>query len=171
MISKNIKIPDFGVFGDFQCDSNGYDSLDAAKAMCRYGTNFVYCDLILEYRTGGSTKFFIASTGSRVKCSNKSRFEKVAWKGQFLLNQPLGENRCIGPNDRSYENYSHLKSYETLNLAKIYCQKRYTDCNIIVEVSKGDGLRKMYEFGKVGPGGCGTISQTQAEKGITLRLV
>ena len=164
---ENIKIPDFGVFGDFQCDSIGYDSLDAAKTMCKYGTNFVYCDLILEYQIGGSKKYLIASTASSIKCSNKSRFEKVVWKGQFLLNQPLGENRCIGPNDRSYKNYSHFKSYETLNLAKIYCQKRYTDCNIIVEVSKG----KMYELGKVDPEGCGLIHQTQAEKGVTLRLV
>ena len=139
--------------------------------MCKSGTNFVFCDLILETKYGSRTKYFIASTASRTKCSNKSRFKKVAWKGQFLLNQPLGENGCIGPNDRSYENYSHLKTYETLNLAKIYCQKRYTDCNIVVEVSKEDGLRKMYEFGKVDPEGCGKISQTQAEQGITLRLV
>ena len=139
--------------------------------MCKSGTNFVFCDLILETKYGSRTKYFIASTASRTKCSNKSRFRKVAWKGQFLLNQPLGQNGCIGPNDRSYENYSHLKTYETLNLAKIYCQKRYTDCNIIVEVSKEDGLRKMYELGKVDPKGCGTISQTQAEQGITLRLV
>ena len=164
-----IKIPDFGVFGDFECDSNGYDSLDAAKAMCKYGTNFVYCDLILEHRSGGKPRFFIASTTASIKCSNKNRFRRVAWKGQFLLNKPLGENKCIGPNDRSYENYSHLKSYETLNLARVYCQKRYTDCNIIVEVSKGTGLRKLYEFGKIDPEGCGTSEQTQAEQGISLR--
>merc|ERR1711953_12240 len=152
------QIPDFGVFGDFECDSDGFDSLDAAKSMCKSGINFVFCDLILKTKYGSRKKYFIASTVSRTKCSNKSRFEKVAWKGQFLLNQPLGQNGCIGPNDRSYENYSHLKTYETLNLAKIYCQKRYTDCNIIVEVSKED------------PKGCGTISQTQAEQGITLSV-
>ena len=139
--------------------------------MCKFGTNFVFCDLILETKYGSRTKYFVASTASRTKCSNKSRFKNVAWKGQFLLNQPLGQNGCIGPNDRSYENYSHLKTYETLNLAKIYCQKRYTDCNIIVEVSKEDGLRKMYELGKVDPEGCGIIPQTQAEQGITLRFV
>ena len=168
---SKIKIPDFGVFGNFECNSDGFDSLDAAKSMCKYGTNFVFCDLILETKYGPRTKYFIASTASRTKCSNKSRFKKVAWKGQFLLNQPVGQSGCIGPNDRSYENYSHLKTYETLNLAKIYCQKRFTDCNIIVEVSKEDGLRKMYELGKVDPKGCGTISQTQAEQGIILRLV
>ena len=164
-------IPDFGVFGDFKCDSDGFDSLDAAKTMCKSGTNFVFCDLILETKYGQRTKYFIASTRSRTKCSNKSGFRKVAWKGQFLLNKPVGQsNGCIGAYDRN-ENYSHWKTYETLNLAKIYCQKRYTDCNIIVEISKENGQRKMYELGKVDPEGCGMISQTQAEQGIILRLV
>ena len=87
------------------------------------------------------------------------------------MNQPLGENKCIGPNDNAYDNYSHLKSYETLNLAMVYCTKKYKDCNLIVEVSKSDGLRKTYEVGKIDSVGCGKLDQTQAEKGITLRLV
>ena len=170
-MSQINKIPDFGVFGDFKSDSDGFDTLDAAKSMCKSGTNFVFCDLILETKYSSRTKYFIASTASRTKCSNKSRYKKVAWKGQFLLNKPLDSRGCIGPNDRIYKYYSHFKTYETLNLAKIYCQKRYTDCNIIIEVSEVDGLRKMYELGIVDPDGCGMISQTQAEQGITLRLV
>ena len=37
------------------------------------------------------------------KCTNKHRFRRVAWKGQFLVNKPIGQNYCF--NGR--EGYSH----------------------------------------------------------------
>ena len=39
------------------------------------------------------------------KCTNKHRFRRVAWKGQFLVNKPIGQNYCFN----SREGYSHYQ--------------------------------------------------------------
>jgi len=74
---------------------------------------------------------------------------------QFRANRvptygPVGINSCIHQNDRPYENYSMLKDYESLSLAKKYCNM-YPECDIIVEIDRsrvaGPGLRKLYEIG------------------------
>ena len=62
---------------------------------------------------------------------------------EFRANQvptygPVGINSCLGRWDRPYENYSMLKNYESLSLAKKYCNM-YEDCNIIVEIDRSQG--------------------------------
>ena len=51
---------------------------------------------------------------------------------------PVGNNYCINPGDRPYENYSMLKDYESLSLAKKYCFMD-RDCDIIVEIDRTKG--------------------------------
>ena len=51
---------------------------------------------------------------------------------------PVGNNYCINPGDRPYENYSMLKDYESLSLAKKYCFMN-DDCDIIVEIDRTQG--------------------------------
>ena len=62
---------------------------------------------------------------------------------QFRANRvptygPVGINSCIHQNDRPYENYSMLKDYESLSLAKKYCNM-YPECDIIVEIDRSRG--------------------------------
>ena len=52
---------------------------------------------------------------------------------------PVGTNTCLGRGDRPYENYSMMKHYESLSLAKKCCNI-YQDCDIIVEVDRSKGL-------------------------------
>ena len=56
---------------------------------------------------------------------------------------PVGNNYCINIDDRPYENYSMLKDYESLSLAKKYCFM-YKDCDIIVEIDRTQGMYKLY---------------------------
>ena len=42
---------------------------------------------------------------SQKKCTNKHRFGRVAWKGQFLVNKPIGKNYCCNAGER----YSHYQ--------------------------------------------------------------
>ena len=52
---------------------------------------------------------------------------------------PVGINNCLKPSDRSYENYSMTKHYESLSLAKKSCNL-YLDCDMIVEINRSKGL-------------------------------
>ena len=52
---------------------------------------------------------------------------------------PVGDNSCIGQYDRPYENYSLNKHYESLSLAKKYCNL-YRDCDVIVEIDLTEGM-------------------------------
>ena len=56
---------------------------------------------------------------------------------------PVGTNNCIRPGDRAYDNYSMLKYYESLSLAKIYCSMN-SDCDIIVEIDRTKGLHTVF---------------------------
>ena len=82
-------------------------------------------------------------------CSYKSptvqKMEVVYTKkgSEFRANQvpsygPVGINSCLGQGDRPYENYSMLKNYESLSLARKYCYM-YEDCDIIVEIDRSLG--------------------------------
>ena len=53
---------------------------------------------------------------------------------------PVGDNSCIGQYDRTRENYSMLKYYESLSLAKKECNN-YPNCDIIVEVDRSQGMQ------------------------------
>ena len=119
------------------------------------------CDIVVKFskpQLFGSqgmidqTYFEMGSTQSR-PCSHKS--PKVnsmdivyAKKGsQFRANQvptygPVGVNNCIGPGDRPYENYSMLKNFESLSLAKKYCNM-YANCDIIVEIDRNQGKKLL----------------------------
>ena len=52
---------------------------------------------------------------------------------------PVGTNTCLGPGDRPYENYSMMKHYESLSVAKKCCNI-YRDCDIIVEIDRSEGM-------------------------------
>ena len=52
---------------------------------------------------------------------------------------PVGENNCLRSGDRGSENYSMLKSYESLSAAKKSCSMN-NDCDIIVEIDRSKGL-------------------------------
>ena len=89
----------------------------------------------------------MGSTQSR-PCSYKSSItamEPIYTKkgSQFRANQvpmygPVGINSCLKPGDSPYENYSMLKNYESLSLAKKYCNM-YRRCDIIVEIDRTQG--------------------------------
>ena len=51
---------------------------------------------------------------------------------------PVGNNYCINVGDSPYENYSMLKDFESLSLAKKYCFMT-DDCDIIVEIDRTRG--------------------------------
>ena len=88
----------------------------------------------------------IQSTSCSYKSSKATNIEIVYTKkaSQFRANivplyGPVGINNCLKPSDRLYENYSMTKHYESLALAKKYCNM-YQDCDIIVEIDRSKGL-------------------------------
>ena len=98
------------------------------------------------------THYEMGSTQSRpctYKSSKVQTMEVVYTKKSSHLraNQvpsygPVGNNNCLHPGDRPYENYSMLKNYESLSLAKKYCNL-YENCDIIVEIDRTQGKRTL----------------------------
>ena len=113
------------------------------------------CDVIVKFSKHENTAFGWSDTtnyemGSFAtsSCSYRSPVEEMEVvyekKGsEFRANEfpaygPVGINNCISRGDRPYENYSMLKNYESLSLAKKYCNM-YSDCDIIVEIDRSRG--------------------------------
>ena len=116
------------------------------------------CDIIVKFaksqihRALGAieqTYYEMGSTQSR-PCSYKSsrviEMEVVYMKkgSEFRATQvptygPVGTNTCLERGDRPYENYSMMKHYESLSVAKKCCNI-YRDCDIIVEIDRSEGM-------------------------------
>ena len=125
------------------------------------------CDVIVQFAKPqlmgalgvvDQTNFEMGSFASK-PCgfrSSKVTSMKVVYTkngSEFRANQvptygPVGINSCIGRGDRPYENYSMLKNYESLSLAKKYCSM-YEDCDIIVEIDRSQGWfnnKKLFDL-------------------------
>lgn len=144
-----------------------HESHNVIEYECRKTSD---CDIVVKFSKPelmGSigkidqTYFEMGSTQSYLPCLYKSpkvtAMEVVYTKKgtQLRANQvptygPVGINSCLGPHDRPYENYSMLKNYESLSLAKKYCNM-YQNCDIIVEIDRtrvaNRSLIKLYEIG------------------------
>ena len=134
-----------------------YESYNQAETACRL--RWDVCDIIVEItRSNGLRKTFeIGST--RVKpCPIKNvqgvQSIKKLWQGHFVGYGPVGQNKCLNHGDRFYDSFSQSKTFESLSLAKIYCQKvHHPSCDIIVEIRRPDfdrrsgDLKVVYEIG------------------------
>ena len=63
------------------------------------------------------------------KCTNKYRFGRVAWKGQFLVNKPINNNQCSygQPGTYSHIQDRYLKKYlKTFQMISISATARYS---------------------------------------------
>ena len=143
-------------FDNFSMLKN-YESQNQAETACRL--RWDVCDIIVEInRSSGLRKTFeIGST--RVKpCSIKNvqgvQSIKKIWQGHFVGYGPVGQNKCLRHGDRFYDSFSQSKTFESLSLAKIYCQKvHHPSCDIIVEIRRPDfdrrsgDLKVVYEIG------------------------
>ena len=143
-------------FDNFSMLKN-YESYNQAETACRL--RWDVCDIIVEItRSNGLRKTFeIGST--RVKpCSIKNvqgvQSIKKIWQGHFVGYGPVGQNKCLRHGDRFYDSFSQSKTFESLSLAKIYCQKvHHPSCDIIVEIRRPDfdrrrgELKVVYEIG------------------------
>ena len=163
-----LNIPNYGPVNGFQnCISRAdrsydnfsmlknYESYNQAKKACR--KEWDVCDIIIEInRSRGLRKIYeIGSTRSQpCQIKNVKDIEniKVVWQGHFVGYGPVGNNECLAHGDRFYDSFSQSKTYESLSLAKIYCQKvHHPRCDIIVEIRQPDRgrsqLKVVYEIG------------------------
>ena len=134
-----------------------YESYNQAEMACRL--RWDVCDIIVEInRSRGLRKTYeIGST--RVKpCQIKNTQDvqsiEIMWQGHFVGYGPVGNNKCLANGDRFYDSFSQSKTYESLSLAKIYCQKvHHPTCDVIVEIRRPDFARRngelkvVYEIG------------------------
>ena len=133
-----------------------YESRNQAEKACRL--KWDVCDIIVEInRSRGLRKIFEIGSTRAKPCQNKNARDvestKVVWQGHYVGYGPVGQNTCLGYHDRFYDSFSQSKTYESLSLAKIYCQKvHHPRCDIIVEIRQPDdrnrgGLKVVYEIG------------------------
>ena len=55
---------------------------------------------------------------SKNKCTNKYRFGRVAWKGQFLVNKPINNNQCSygQPGTYSHIQERYKKPFQVISI-------------------------------------------------------
>ena len=134
-----------------------YETYNQAEKACR--VQWDVCDIIVEInRSRGLRKSFeIGSTRTQpcqIKNTRDVQSIKVVWQGHFVMYGPVGQNTCLNHGDRFHDSFSQSKTYESLSLAKIYCQKvHHPRCDIIVEIRQPDDgrsrgqLKVVYEIG------------------------
>ena len=118
---------------------------------------FLDCDVIVKFTRPQIFSFGMldqtyyemgsfSSSPCRYRSPKVKSMEVVFTKrgSQFRPNQvptygPVGTNRCLSRLDRSWESYSMLEIYESLSMAKKYCNM-YRYCDIIVEIDRSEGM-------------------------------